>query len=471
MSDSKDSMTFSRPVFSGQIFDELPKAVQSYIRYLEASLDQQQAEIEQLQRKVSELEERLSKNSSNSSKPPSSDGMKRKPKSQRKKSGKAPGGQKGRVGKGLAQTDNPDSVVSHSPLSCNGCGAALNNIEGVCTEKRQVFDIPEPKVEVTEHQVEEKVCPCCGEITKALFPEGVRGPVQYGDRTRALIAYFAHQHFIPVERLCEIFEDIFGVSLSPGTCAKVDQYLFKQLESFEESLKAHLLASRVLHFDESGMRCEKKLHWIHVTSSQAATLYIFHTKRGREAMEAADILPQFDGIAIHDHWFPYFSFEQLKHGLCNAHHLRELTFIYEQKKEDWAKQMYDLLVKTNKEVEKFISRGALSNEVLLQVEQDYQKILKEGYEYHASLPPLPKNKRGRQKQREGKNLLDRLKEKRDCVLRFAYNFSVPFTNNQGEQDMHQTDFQLLLMALDQGTSVLMNIFNATVHVQPIGFAL
>jgi len=435
MNDSKDSITFSRPVLSGQIFDELPRAVQSYIRYLEAALEQQQAQIEQLQGKVSELEGRLSKNSSNSSKPPSSDGMKRRPKSQRKKSGKTPGGQKGRIGKGLAQIDNPDSVVTHAPVSCNGCGAALSEVEGICAERRQVFDIPEPNINVTEHQIEEKACPCCGETTRAHFPEGVKGPVQYGDRTRALIAYFSHQHFIPVERLCEIFEDIFGIPLSPGTCANVDKHLFKQLESFEESLKTHLLASRVLHFDESGMRCEKKLHWVHVASSQAATLYTFHTKRGREAMEAAGILPQFNGIAVHDHWFPYFSFKQLEHGLCNAHHLRELTFIYEQKKENWAKQMYDLLIAANKEVEKYILQGALPNEVLLQIEQDYQKILKEGFEYHASLTPLSKSKRGRQKQREGKNLLDRLKEKRDCVLRFAHDFSVPFTNNQGEQDI------------------------------------
>lgn len=435
MNDSKKAMVSSRAILSGQIFDELPKTVQSYIRYLEGALEHQQSQIEQLQGKVSELEGRLSKNSSNSSKPPSSDGMKRKPKSQRKKSGKAAGGQKGRTGKGLVQIDNPNSVVTHSPANCNGCEAALNEVEGACAERRQVFDIPEPKVEVTEHQVEEKVCPCCGEKTRARFPEAVRGPVQYGERTRALIAYFSHQHFIPVERLCEIFEDIFSVSISPGTCAKVNGQLFKQLESFEESLKTHLLASPVLHFDESGMRCEKKLHWIHVASSQAATLYTFHAKRGREAIEAADILPRFTGVAVHDHWFPYFSFNHLEHGLCNAHHLRELTFIYEQKKENWAKQMYDILISANKEVEKYISQGALPNEILLQIEQDYQKVLKEGFEYHASLPSLPKGKRGRQKQREGKNFLDRLKEKRDCVLRFAYDFSVPFTNNQGEQDI------------------------------------
>ena len=204
---------------------------------------------------------------------------------------------------------------------------------------------------------------------------------------------------------------------------------------FEASLKAYLLAARVLHFDETGMRCEKKLHWVHVASSQLATLYTMHAKRGQEAMDAAGILPVFQGIAVHDHWFPYFAYSQLKHGLCNAHHLRELIFVYEQEKEDWAKRMYDLLISANREVENHVEQGALPPKVVLRIEQAYQQIITEGLMYHASLPSLPTGKRGKQKQRDGKNLLDRLHEKRDCVLRFIHDFSVPFTNNQGERDI------------------------------------
>jgi len=204
---------------------------------------------------------------------------------------------------------------------------------------------------------------------------------------------------------------------------------------FEASLKTYLLAARTLHFDETGMRCEKKLHWVHVASSQLATLYTMHTKRGQEAMEAAGILPSFQGRAVHDHWFPYFTYNQVKHGLCNAHHLRELIFVHEQQKEDWAKRMHDLLISANREVENHIERGALPPESILQIEQAYQKILLDGIAYHASLPPLPTGKRGKQKQRDGKNLLDRLNEKRDCVLRFVHDFSAPFTNNQGERDI------------------------------------
>lgn len=420
--------TNSFPTISGEVFDSLPESIRVYIRYLESR-------IQQLETRVHELELQISKNSSNSSKPPSSDGLKRKPKSQRGKSDKKPGGQQGRVGKGLAQVENPDVIVTHVPTSCNGCGSSLNAADGFCAEKRQVFEIPQPKIEVTEHHAMEKQCPCCGKITRASFPENIRGPVQYGDRVRALVIYFAHEHFIPVDRVCEIFEDVFGVAISPGTCSNIDERLFANLESFEASLKTHLLAARVLHFDETGMRCEKKLHWIHVASSAMATLYTIHTKRGQEAMETADILSRYQGIAVHDHWFPYFSFQQLTHGLCNAHHLRELTFIHEQEGEEWAKRMFDFLIETKKEVEKHAAEGALSPETLIQIGQNYQQILRDGLAYHASLSPLPKGKRGKQKQRNGKNLLDRLNEKRDCVLRFAWDFSVPFTNNQGERDI------------------------------------
>ena len=420
--------TISIPTLSGEAFEALPESIRFYIRYLENR-------VQQLEARVHELEARLSKDSSNSGKPPSSDGLKRKPKSLRKQSDKKQGGQQGHVGKGLAQVSNPDVVVTYTPANCIGCGSNLSNVSGTIAEQRQVFDIPQPEIKVTEHRIEEKKCPCCAELTRASFPENVRGPVQYGDRVQALIVYFSHEHFIPVDRVCEIFKDIFGVTLSPGTCANVDERLFANLEVFEASLKTYLLAARVLHFDETGMRCEKKLHWVHVASSQLATLYTMHAKRGQEAMDAAGILPTYRGKAIHDHWFPYFSYNQLKHGLCNAHHLRELIFVHEQEKEDWAKQMHDLLVSANKEVENHVEQGILPPEVALRIEQTYQQILTNGLMYHASLPSLPTGKRGKQKQRDGKNLLDRLNEKRDCVLRFVHDFSVPFTNNQGERDI------------------------------------
>ena len=329
------------------IFNSLPESVRYYIRFLEAKIhllekqvEEQAQQIKEQAQKIHELEARLSKNSSNSSKPPGSDGLKKDPKtkSQRGKSGKKPGGQNGRIGKTLEQVETPDHIVIQAPDSCNNCSFRLSGIGGVSSdEKRQVFDVPEPKIEVTEHRTEIKTCPCCGNISKGAFPENVKAPVQYGEHVQTLATYFKNQHLIPAERVCEIFEDVFGISLSPGTCSKIDKKLFKKLESFETFLKAYLLDSYVLHFDETGMRCRKKLHWIHVASSQKATFYGIHAKRGKEAIGAFEILSRFQGIACHDHWLPYFAYTQVEHALCNAHHLREVTFIYENEKIDSTK--------------------------------------------------------------------------------------------------------------------------------------
>ncbi len=435
MSKNATTSTPIMPTLSDEVFNTLPESIRLYIRFLEATIQAQQSQIQQLEVKVKDLEARLAKNSSNSSKPPSSDGLKKPPKSLRDKTGKKQGGQQGHTGKTLKQVASPDLIITHTPSSCLGCGACLDSINGSCKERRQVFDILQPKIEVTEHQVEEKKCLGCGKFNRSSFPENVKGPVQYGESVQALSTYFAHQHFIPVDRTAQILEDIFGISISPGTIANIDTKLFQNLAPFESSLKKYLLTSEVLNFDETGMRCEKKLHWIHVASSELATFYTMHPKRGQEAMDAAGILPYFTGIAVHDHWFPYFSYEKSLHGLCNTHHLRELTFIYEQEKEDWAKKMMDFLISTKNEVAKYIEQGSLPQEILPQMEQAYTKIVTEGMEYHAQLTPLPKAKRGRQKQRPGKNLLDRFHEKRDCVLRFMNDFSVPFTNNRGEQDI------------------------------------
>lgn len=412
----------------------LPQWAQDLILQLTTQIMHLTSQNQQLIARVDELEAKLAKNSSNSGKPPSSDGMKKQPKSQRTSSGKKKGAQEGHAGRGKLQVENPDNIIIHTPDICKGCKSTLSQIIGTCKEKRQVFDIPQPKVEVTEHRVEEKHCPCCGSVNRALFPENIRGPVQYGDRVQALAAYFAHQHFIPFERVCNIFEDIFDIGISPGTCSNVDEKLYMHLASFEKSLKAHLLAARVLHFDETGMRCEKKLHWVHAAASQFATFYTIHKKRGEEAMNDAGILPHFSGFAVHDHWQPYFSFKAL-HVLCNSHHLRELAFIEEQEKEEWAKKMKELLIFAKEEVENYRESGTMPVKAVRRIEKRYGEIIDEGLLYHLQSPPLIQSKRGKRKQRAGKNLLDRLKGKQAAVLWFVYCFAVPFTNNQAEQDI------------------------------------
>jgi transposase len=428
-------INISKKVLVKNMLPSLPPAARSYIAYLELTVEQQQIQIQQLQTRIAQLEAILSKNSSNSSKPPSSDGLKRKPKSLREKSEKKPGAQQGHPGKGLSPVNNPDKIITHEPQTCHGCGVSLSQEHGTCVEWRQVFDIPLPKIEVSEHQALEKKCPQCGILNRGNFPQEVRGLVQYGERVQALSVYFSHQHFIPIDRICRVFEDVFKLSLSAGTCSKFDKQLFKQLEPFEQSLTSFLLREPVLYFDESGARCEKKLHWTHVACSPKATLYHFHAKRGKEAIDSMGILPYFTGIAVHDEWQPYFKYKQSMHAVCNAHLLRELTFIHEHEKEEWAKPMKALLIRAKQEVDKNLEQGKLAQEVLDELEEIYHQIIAQGKAYHAGLPALAKGKAGKQKQRPGKNLLDRLEDKQESVLRFMKNFSVSFTNNQSEQDI------------------------------------
>ena len=395
--------------------------------------------VQKLENRVKELEAQLAKNSSNSSNPPSGDGF-QKPKrtsSLRGKSDKKSGGQQGHIGKTLQQVKNPNYVLVHAPKACSLCGYDLSNIkeEKEMAEKRQVFDTPAPKIEITEHRISAKSCPCCSKITKGLFPERVSAPAQYGERLQALAAYLTHQHFMPFERLAQIFQDMFDIEISQGTFVNLDQRLFTKLEHFEDNLKIYLLNSKVLHFDETGIRCNKKTNWVHVASSESATFFGVHAKRGREAIDAFDIMPKFKGIAMHDHWYPYFAYKHVQHILCNAHHLRELTFVFEHEHEAWANDMKNLLLIAKQMREEHAKDGNLPEAKIETIIKKYNEIVFQGFLYHENLPPLLQKNKGKQKQRTGKNLLNRLANYQKSVLQFIYDFATPFTNNQGERDI------------------------------------
>ena len=199
----------------------------SQVHQLTSQVHQLTAQADQLTARVHELEGQLAKNSSNSGKPPSSDGLakQRKTSSLRGKSGKKPGGQVGRKGVNLKPVANPDIVTVHSPKTCSECQTSLEGVVPIAINKRQVFDIPPISVIVTEHQAETKLCPCCRTKNRAEFPKGVNAHTQYGERVKAVAAYFSHHHLIPFDRVSQLFEDLFGIPLSPGTCANMDRKL------------------------------------------------------------------------------------------------------------------------------------------------------------------------------------------------------------------------------------------------------
>lgn len=395
--------------------------------------------IRALEARIQALEDQQNKDSHNSSKPPSSDGYKKaKPHSLRHRSGKKAGGQFGHVGARLEPVAKPQHTVVHSVKQCQKCQASLEQVSAEKFEKRQVFDLPEEvQLEVTEHQAEIKTCPLCGERNEAEFPSEVTQETQYGVRVRVQMAYFNVYHFIPMERTAELMEDLYQQPVSAGTVAATSEKVAEHVRSAHEKIRSYLIeTAEAVHFDETGMRVAGKLNWLHSASTQRATLYQTHAKRGEDAIEQIGILPKRTGWSIHDFWRPYLKYFQAKHGLCNTHLLRELTFVAEQYQQSWAADMHDLLLTIKQAVDAAKAQGqsALPQPQLNAFQSDYDRLVQQGLEINPT-PPRIEGKRGRLKQSPPKNLLDRLRDHHAKVLAFMYDFDVPFDNNLAERDI------------------------------------
>jgi transposase len=281
--------------------------------------------IQDLETKLQALEDQIAKNSHNSNKPPSSDGLnKPAPKSRRAPSGKPSGGQKGHVGHRLEPVQEADHIAAHRVVECAACHANLADVATSKVEKRQVFDLPRVRLEVTEHQGEVKTCPHCGQINAAAFPAGVTQPTQYGPRVRAQMVYLNAYHFIPLERTAEILSELYQQHISDGTVAATVVHLAEIIAPINEQVKTYLKEIEMpVHIDETGARVNGTLVWLHSASTTQATYYAIYAKRGSAGMDAICILPERKGWVVHDAWKPYLRYEDAKHALCNAHLVRE----------------------------------------------------------------------------------------------------------------------------------------------------
>lgn len=388
--------------------------------------------------RLEKLENQQKKTSRNSSKPPSGDGFGKRTKSLRKKSGRRSGGQPGHSGSTLEWREQVDQVVRHEVTACQACGESLSTVSAVDYEHRQVHDLPPQRLQVIEHQSVVKCCPRCAELSRGQFPANVTVPVQYGSRLRGLMMYLMNAQLLPSDRTREVLSEVFGCNISEGTLYNARLQCYERLAPVEEQIKQRLGRASVLHGDETGLRVNYKLWWLHVASTSALTYYFVHQKRGREAIDEMAVLPNFKGISVHDGWASYFTYS-CTHALCNAHHLRELRFIAERYKQSWATAMMRLLTTIKARVDSAKAEGhtALSKQQLTGFKVLYQGLLTHGFKANPP-PPVVANalkKRGRKKQSPPKNLLDRLKRHDAAVLAFMRDFHVPFDNNQAERDV------------------------------------
>jgi len=389
--------------------------------------------------RIQALEDQLAKNSSNSGKPPSSDGLKKssRKRSLRESSGKKSGAQPGHPGHRLEMSANPDRIEQHRVQCCSHCQVSLEAVPAEEVEKRQEYELPSLRLVVTEHQAEVKRCPCCGRITQGVFPEGITQPTQYGVGFKALLTYLNQKHFIPLERVNEFCEDVFQHSVGEGTIVAANQRVAEVVEPVNQRCQQYLIETEeTVHFDESGLRVNQKLNWIHSASTQRLTCYHVDLKRGQEGINRAGILPKRTGNSMHDDWKPYYSYRDAQHNACNAHHLRELAFLQERYPQDWEGEMAKHLVLIKAAVEDALTqrRDGLSAEQIATFEARYDELIEQGLGLNP-LPERPPGKRGKLKQPPPKNLLDRLRDHKSAVLTFMYDFKVPFDNNLAERDI------------------------------------
>jgi len=418
-----------------------------------------------LSEQVEHLRDQLAKDSHNSHQPPSSQRFRRQPKSLRKKRGKKAGGQPGHPGNTLMQVATPDTVIVHEVQTCVQCKLDLSQVPSLQVQRRQVLDLPIKRVVVLEHQAEAKCCPACHPLTQASFPEEIKARVQYSCALGAIGVYLVQQQVLPYERACELMLDLLGVSMSTGELAGLVQRTASALLPVEAAICEALAKGEVLHQDETGCWVNTKHAYVHVSCSQTLTHYGGSSHRGKKAFSEIGLLKDFAGTLIHDGWRSYFLLDKCKHGLCNVHLLRDLTFLLEEKNQRWAALMRDLLLDLGQAVRSLKDAGQtqMREEEVADWRRRYRDLLKQGLKEHqekplpAKPPPKPREpvRRGRNSAKKAPappgpakvarspslNLLERLSKYEDAVLAFLTDFRVPFSNNQAERDLRMVKVQ------------------------------
>jgi hypothetical protein len=365
-----------------------------------------------LVKRIEKLEDQSKKDSANSSKPPSTD-RKKKTKSLRKSSGRSSGGQPGHDGHTLERIKDVDQVVNHFGAEFS---PKVSIEDGILV--RQVFELPMPKLEVTEHRIHGDIGSCT--IMPSTLPAWINTTAQYGPRFKAFLVYLKNSLLLSLGSIRQLCFDLFGQSISEATILSAVEQCSSNLEPFEDWVKERLLSEPVIYVDESGFRIERKGHWLHVVCSENYTLYHVHASRGTQAIHAMDVLPHYQGHLMHDCWASYFKLT-CQHGLCNPHLLRELKFLFEEKNQSWAKTMQDYL---------WMAYHEPWRKTLRAWRHGFSNIITQGHHENADV-----------EKSTAVTLLKRLAKYKNYYLSFLREEHLPFSNNQAEQDIRMLKVQ------------------------------
>lgn len=408
----------------------------------------------QLQSRVRELEKSLAsdhpvtiepaikRDSHNSNQPPSLDLPWTKPKrtrSLRKQSGLKVGGQPGHPGATLKPVAVPNRIVSYSNDECQLCGASLAEVEPSRFFRRQVFEIENGSMSVVEHRTSHKSCPTCGDLSKGRFPTSVTAPVQYGASVLSRVVYLHLYQLLPVARTQEAMRDLFGCNISQASIQRAARLCSDKLVRSEKRIKQAIRDSEVIGADETGIRINGKNAWVHVARTDTLTHLGAHTNRGKAAFDTIGILNQYKGTLVRDGWLSYKWYQQCKHSLCNAHLLRDLTYIGESEPhhEKWTTALAKLLIEIKEEVE--AARNNSQTELESKLREDFLR------RYDALTARATEKVRGSPERKStgltATKLIGRFIKDKTEVLRFMTDFAVPFDNNGSERDLRMLKLQ------------------------------
>ena len=371
------------------------------------------------------IQEKPPKNSINSSIPPSVEIVNPKSKgknqSLRKKSDKSAGGQKGRIGITLKQSDTPDEIeeVPFKIEQCKKCGESLIDTVAKLKEKRQVLDIELSSIDtqIKEYQSFSKICPLCGyDNHDNSFAKGVTPNISYGSNITAMVSYLSVSQYMAHKRIVSLLSDLFNVNIAEGTVNSLLKKASKLSSSEIQKITTALESASIVGIDETGCKVNASKHWHWTFQNTTNTLVVVDKSRGTKVITETFANGFKNACVVHDNYSSYSSLKCKSEQLCLAHKMRDLNYAIESDNTKLAKSLKQLLKEAIRD-----DKEELTQKQRVMLKQQYDKSL----EHLLSMPTLPKS--------ETKKQVNSITKSKDKIFIFLLDKDIPADNNGSER--------------------------------------